>query len=106
MAYKDWERHLYERHFASRLSDSTWSAPSWLRRGRRRQRHALPGNTGRRSRMSSRGQASGGFLRLQHESNALRIVAVLARWGVPGPWALALARRWERARRGWSNADG
>ena len=106
MAYKDWEKHLCERHFAARLSGSTWSPPSWLRRRRQARRIAALGNTGRQQRMTSRGQGSMGFLRLQHRSNTLHMVAVLARWGVPGPWALALARRWERARHGWLDANG
>ena len=106
MAYRDWEKHLCERHVAPRLSGPPWFPPSLWRRSRHGQGIAALGQTDWQSRLSSRGHACVGLIRLQHQLNALHIMAALVRWGVPRPWALALARRWERVTHGWLYTAG
>ena len=43
---------------------------------------------------------------LRHHLNALHVMAILVRWGIPRTWALAMARRWERASRWWLYPTG
>ncbi len=38
---------------------------------------------------------------LRHHLNALHVMAILVRWGIPRTWALIVARRWERVSRWW-----
>jgi hypothetical protein len=38
---------------------------------------------------------------LQHHLNALHVMAILVRLGVPRTWAMAVARGWERVSRWW-----
>lgn len=100
VAYREWETHLCERHVASRRSGASWPVPV-LRHPRPSPGIARRGNAGRTSRRLSRGHACVGLRWLQHQLNALHLMAALVRWGVPRPWALALARRWERASHAW-----
>ena len=64
-----------------------------------------PRNTGasssRQSRLPSRSEVSTIRRSLRHHLNALHVMAILVRWGVPRTWALAMARRWERVSRRW-----
>jgi hypothetical protein len=100
LAYRDWEAHLSERHV-----DATRSDTPALHRAMRQNRLGAPIGchriAGRPSRRWSRSHASVGLRWLQHRLNALHLMAAMVRWGVPKPWALALARRWERASRAW-----
>ena len=70
----------------------------------------FPRNTGassdRQCRVPSRLKIS--MLRrfLRHHLNALHVMAILVRWGIPRTWALAMARRWERASRWWLYPTG
>jgi hypothetical protein len=50
---------------------------------------------------SSRRQAFYRSRWLQHHLNALQILAILIRLGVPRPWALAVARQWGQVSHGW-----
>lgn len=97
VAYRDWEVNSCERKVAPGRS----GARLLLRYDWRRLGLTPAVITTRPSRQRARGQASVGFRRLQHELNALHIMAALIRWGVPRYWALALARRWERVFHGW-----
>ena len=60
----------------------------------------------RLSRVTSRVEIS--MLRrfLRHHLNALHVMAILVRWGIPRTWALAMARGWERVSRWWLYPTG
>jgi len=105
VSYRDWETHLCKRYGVRRRSGAPWPLPV-LGHPRPSQGIAHSGNAGRQSRRLSRGHASAGLLWLQHQLSALHLMVVLDRWGVPRPWVLALARRWERVRHAWLDAAG
>lgn len=106
MAYKDWERKLRKRRFMEGLSVTIWSAPWLLGHLKHGQHIAALRNPGAASRGSSRSRACVGFRWLQHQLNALHLMSLLVRWGVPRSWALAVARRWENVSHSWLYAPG
>lgn len=101
MAYKDWDRNLRKRRLVRGLCITTWFPPSLLWHSRQGQHNASFWNHGRSSWGSFWGHASLRFGWLQHHLNALHVMAVLVRWGVPRPWALTVSRCWEHLSRGW-----
>ena len=100
MAYRDWEAHLSERHVSATRS-GTPARHRVIQQNRPSPPIGCHWIAGRRSRRGSRSHGSVGLKWLQHRLNALHLMAGMVRWGVPKPWALALARRWERASRAW-----
>ena len=100
MAYRDWETHLCERHAAEARSGALAPLPA-LRQRRPIPPNALNRTAGRPSWRVPRGHTSVGICWLQHKLNALHLMDTLVRWGVPRPWALTLARCWERISRAW-----
>jgi hypothetical protein len=100
VAYRDWEEHLRKRDMAATGS----GAALFLRATQRGRLNPPIGRhwfRGRPTRRGRRSHPSVGLRWLQHQLNALHLMAVMVRWGVPRPWALRLARRWERASRAW-----
>ncbi len=101
MEGQDGESSRVETHSAPRVSIAPRSPGSWRWRTNEGQQIAPRWTAGRVASGASGGRTSRGLLQLQHHLNALHLMAVLARWGIPRRWARALARCWERMSHGW-----
>ena len=101
MAGQDEESSRAETYSAPRVSIAPGSSASWRWRTKQGQQIAPRWTAGRVASGASRGHTSPRLLQLQHHLNALHLMAVLARWGIPRRWARALARCWERMSHGW-----
>ncbi len=106
MAGKEGESNRVETHSAPRVSVAPGSPASWRWRTKLDPQIAPRWTAGRVLSGASWGHTPRGLFQLQHHLNALHLMAVLARWGIPRRWARALARCWERMSHGWLYGSG